>query len=99
MGQYLGELTSSGSTDAVVVKGNTSHTLQINVTAVTTSIDYNILGSLDGTNYFDLESTNVQKTATGVFYLSYSDLPLTHIKGSFEAGTGTLQFTYQGNTN
>ena len=80
MGHYLGELTSASSTDALVVKGNVSHTVQIKVAAVTTSIDYNILGSLDGTNYFDLESSNVQKTATGTFYLNYSDLPLTHIK-------------------
>jgi hypothetical protein len=103
MAHKFSQLTEVGDTAALQVVGNTEHLFQIVVANKNTSVDYNVLGSVDGVNYFDLESSDVQKTANGTYYLSYSGLPLVFVKGSFRAEAGgtavTLDITYQGSGN
>jgi len=103
MGHKFTQLTAAGDTDALNVSGNTDHTFQFVVAAINTSIDFNAKGSLDGTNYFDLSASDVQKTANGAYYISYSGTPLNFVKGTFAAEAGgtavTLDIIYQGSSN
>ena len=67
MGYQFTQLTAVGNTEAITVKGNINHTFQVVVANKNTSVDYNVQGSLDGTNFFDLSSSDVQQTADGTY--------------------------------
>lgn len=102
MGYKFDQLTAVGNTDALDVRSNINHTFQVVVANKNTSVDYNVQGSVDGTNYFDLESSDVQQTTNGAYYLTYANLPLVKVRCSMRAEVGgtavTLDFTYEGNT-
>lgn len=101
MGYKFTQLTAVGNTEAITVKGNINHTFQVVVANTDTSVDYNVQGSLDGTNFFDLAASDVQQTADGTYYLTYANTPLVEVRCSFTAEAGgtavTLDFTYEGN--
>lgn len=59
----LGTLTAAGVTAAQQVTG-ANMTFQVTVSSIGTNVVIRFEGSLDGTNYFNLNSTNVDTTIT-----------------------------------
>ena len=100
MGYKFTQLTAAGNTESISVKSENHHTFQVVVASINTSVDYNVQGSLDGTNFFDLEASDIQQTANGTYYLTYPNMPLQEVRCSFKAEAGgtavTLDFTYEG---
>lgn len=87
------QLTAQGETASVNVENAHHLTLQIVVAAIDTSVDYNVQGSLDDTNWFDLETADVQKTANGTFFLRYENLKAKFVRFSFRAEAGGTAVT------
>lgn len=84
----LTQLTAPGTTAVVDVVPYKQHTVQYKVASINTSVDVNVQGSVDGNNFFNLESSNVQKTANGTYYLNYKNLPLARMRFNFAAEAG-----------
>ena len=87
------QLTAVGLSSAVDVAAYKHHTVQYIIANVNTSVDINVSGSLDGNDYFDLESSDVQKTGNGTFYLNYKNLPLAKLKFEVAAEAGGTTVT------
>jgi hypothetical protein len=96
-------LTATGATEAFkVFEQNLSapinYVAQITVASITTSVVVKIEGSLDGTNYFNLNSSgNTTISANGTTFLSYTNIPLKYIRGNLvtiTAGTPTVSFVF-----
>ena len=81
-------LTEVGETSALNVLNYKYHTVQITVAAIDSTVDINVKGSLDGDDYFDLESTDVQYSANGTYSLDYCK-KLKYIKFAMTAESGT----------
>lgn len=103
MAHKFAQLTAAGNTDSHKVVGFTDHLFTVTVANKNTSVDYNVQGTIDNTNWFDLETSDVQQTANGTYYLSYNGLALVSVRGSFRAEVGgtdvTLDIAYQGSSD
>ena len=56
------QLTAAGSTAALFVLGNAYHTIAYTVAAINTSVTVKAEGSLDNTNWFNLDSQDATTT-------------------------------------
>jgi hypothetical protein len=68
------------------------HSVAVTVANIDTSVDYNIQGTLDGSTWFDLESSDIQQTSNGTYHHTY-DLPLRDIRLNFTAEAGGAAVT------
>ena len=94
------QLIAPGVTAAVDASEVNNHVFQIKVAAINTSVDVNIEGSLDGTNYFQIKAADVQYIANGAYYISENDLQVKFVRFSFVSEVGgtaaTLDVVYLG---
>ena len=68
------QLVAPGVTPAVDVDAVNNHVFQIKLANKDTSVDVNLEGSLDGTNFFKIKAADVQYTTDGMYYLTETDL-------------------------
>jgi len=84
----LTQLIAPGLSSVVDVTAYKHHTVQYTIATINTSVDVNVQGSLDGNVFFDLESSDVTRTANGTFFLNYKNLPMARVKFNFVAEVG-----------
>jgi hypothetical protein len=97
---YPTALTSAGTTAALDVAvqdvvAATTYGVQVKVATVGTNVVVRIEGSLDGTNFFNLDTGDKTLTANGTYFYNYADRPLKQIRGnlvSISTGTPTVTF-------
>ena len=97
---YPTALTSAGTTSALDVAvqdviAATTFGVQVKVATVGTNVVVRVEGSLDGTNFFNLDASDKTLTANGTYFYNYSNMPLKQIRGnlvSISAGTPTVTF-------
>ncbi len=98
--QTFTQLTAPGATAAVNVNAINNHVFQVKLASKNTSVDVNIEGSLDGTNYFKIKASDVQYTANGNYYITETNLQVKFIRFSFVSEIGgtaaTLDVVYLG---
>jgi hypothetical protein len=95
------QLTAAGVTTALNVGDLTEHVLQYKVAAINDNVVLRMEGSVDGTNFFNLSSENVDVTVvaneTNAFVYSGK---VNYIRGRFVSETGgtdaTVDFSYTG---
>lgn len=95
------QLTAPGATDALEVKSLRYHTLAYTVAAINTNVVLRAEGSIDGTNWFNLDGTDsdtvVTANGTNAFVFFGN---LSYIRGQFVSETGgtaaTVNFRYLG---
>lgn len=99
--QTFTQLVAPGVTAAVNVNAINNHVFQVKLAAKDTSVDVNIEGSLDGTNYFAIKAADVQYSANGTYYITETNLQVKFIRFSFVSEIGgtaaTLDVVYLGN--
>jgi hypothetical protein len=97
---YPTALTSAGTTAALDVAvqdivAATTYGVQVKVATVGTNVVVRVEGSLNGTDFFNLDTTDKTLTANGTYFYSYSNLPLKQLRGnlvSILTGTPTVTF-------
>lgn len=97
---YPPALTATGTTaslDVAVqdVVAATTFGVQVKVASVGTNVVVRVEGSLNGTDFFNLDASDKTLTANGVYFYNYTDRPLKVIRGnlvSISAGTPTVTF-------
>ena len=77
------QLTAPGVTPAVDADAVNNHVFSVKVAAIDTSVDVNIEGSLDGTNYFSFKSSDVQYVANGTYLLSVKGMQVKFVRFRF----------------
>lgn len=69
---------------------------QINATSVVTNVVVRAEGSLDGTNYFNMGSSDTTISSSGVSKLVFTAMPVKYVRGtlvSITGGTPSVAFT------
>jgi hypothetical protein len=97
---YPTALTATGTTtnlDVAVqdVVAATTFGVQVKVASVGTNVVVRVEGSLNGTDFFNLDASDKTLTSNGVYFYNYTDRPLKTIRGnlvSISAGTPTVTF-------
>ena len=64
------------------------HTFIVTVSTVDTSVDFNLQTSIDGTNWADLNSSDIQKSANGSFLYNYTGIHSMLVRGAYTAQVG-----------
>lgn len=78
-------------TPSISASESINHTFQVKFTMAGTEVTYNAQGSLDGVNFFDIESSDVQKTAAGTYYINKGNAPLDYVRFNVvSTGGGTI---------
>lgn len=95
------QLTAPGTTDALEVKSLKYHTLAYTVTSINTNVVLRAEGSLDGTNWFNLDGNDTDVTVssnTSNAFVFFGNL--SNIRGNFVSETGgtaaKVDFVYSG---
>ena len=93
----LGTLTSAGVTDFANSSESDNAVFQVTVTTIGTNVVVRFEGSLDATNWFNLDSNNVDTTITanGTYGYSMMQAPVPYVRGrlvSISTGTPTVVF-------
>ena len=94
----LGALTAAGSTNPQQVNGLKNHVFQVTTSNHSVDIVFKCEGSLDGTNWMNLDADNGNQTVTAngtTGYYKY-DTPLEYVRITFVSGTGTITTLYAG---
>ncbi len=97
---YPAALTATGTTanfDVAVqdVAAATIFGVQVKVASVSTNVVIRIEGSLNGTDFFNLDTSDKTLTSNGVYFYNYTDRPLKTIRCnlvSITGGTPTVTF-------
>jgi hypothetical protein len=93
----LGTLTSAGVTEFANSSESDNAVFQVTVTTIGTNVVVRFEGSLDATNWFNLDSNNVDTTITanGTYGYSMMQAPVPYVRGrlvSISTGTPTVVF-------
>jgi hypothetical protein len=93
----LGTLTAAGATDFANSSRADNAVFQVTVTAIGTNVVVRFEGSLDATNWFNLDSNNVDTTITanGTYGYSMMQAPVVYMRGrlvSLSGGTPSVVF-------
>lgn len=94
----LGALTSAGSTTPQQVNGLKNHVFQVTTSDYSLDVVFKCEGSLDGTNWMNLDADNASQTVTAngtTGYYMYNT-PLEYVRITFVSGTGTITTLYAG---
>lgn len=98
--QTFVQLTAPGLSAAVSGNAINNHAFQVKVAAIDTSVDVNILGTLDGTNYFKIKAADIQYTANGTYLIKEENLQVKFVKFQFVSEVGgtaaTIDVVYLG---
>lgn len=96
------QLTAAGSTEALDVTPYSEHTFQIVVATIDTTVNVRTEGSVDGTNWFNLDDTgaDTQYSANGAYLMHKSGFRCRWVRFTFvsEAGgaAATIDVDYTG---
>jgi len=94
------QLIAPGVTAAIPVGAINKHVFQVKVASIDTSVDVNIEGSLDGTNYFSFKATDVQYTADGTYLIEENNIQVNFVRFRFVSEltltTATIDVVYLG---
>ncbi len=98
---YPAALTATGTTanfDVAVqdVAAATNFGVQVKVASVGTNVIVRVEGSLNGTDFFNLDASDKTLTANGVYFYNYADRPLKTIRCNLvtiNSGTPTVTFS------
>jgi len=93
----LGTLTAAGATDFANSSRADNAVFQVTVTTIGTNVVVRFEGSLDATNWFNLDSNNVDTTITanGTYGYSMMQAPVAYMRGrlvSLSGGTPSVVF-------
>lgn len=95
------QLTAPGATAELEVKSLKYHTLAYTITAIDTNVVLRAEGSLDGTNWFNLDGNNTDITVssnTSNAFVFFGNI--SYIRGQFVSETGgtaaKVNFRYSG---
>jgi len=93
----LGTLTSAGATDFANSSRADNAVFQVTVSSIGTNVVIRFEGSLDATNWFNLDSNNVDTTITanGTYGYSMMQAPVVFMRGrlvSLSGGTPSVVF-------
>ena len=77
----LGSIDTSGNTTTYHINVNNydSHTIQFTAADVSNNVVVRMQGSIDGTNWFNMESADTTITASGT-YVIHSTIPTVYIR-------------------
>ena len=94
----LGALSAAGSTNPQQVNGLKNHVFQVTISNYSVDVVFKCEGSLDGTNWMNLDADNSSQTvkANGTTGYYKSDTPLEYVRITFVSGTGTITTQYAG---
>jgi len=96
------QLTAAGSTAVVNTEDYHNHTFSITLAAVDTSVDIRIEGSLDNSNWFNMDDTgnDTQYTTNGTYLIHKPNFKTKYVRFTFVSEVGgtaaTLDVTYMG---
>ena len=81
---------------------NTDHTFVYTTTGVSTNVIFNIQGTIDGSNYFDVFASDTTVTSDTTGYLNKTNFPVRAVRVNWisKSGVGTtpnLSVKYEGN--
>ena len=93
----LGTLTSAGTTDFANSASADNAVFQVTVSSIGTNVVVRLEGSLDATNWFNLDSANTDTTITANGTTGYSlmQAPVVYVRGrlvSVSGGTPSVVF-------
>lgn len=93
----LGTLTAAGATDYASSSRSDNATFQVTVSSIGTNVVIRFEGSLDATNWFNLDSNNVDTTITANGTTGYTMMqaPVAFMRGrlvSLSGGTPSVVF-------
>jgi hypothetical protein len=92
----LGTLTAAGTTDFQALGTQDNVVFQVAVSSIGTNVVIRLEGSLDATNWFNLNSAgDVTVTANGVLGYSLVQVPVPYVRGrlaSFSGGSPSVVF-------
>ena len=85
-------LTAAGNTNFQSLDSGTNIAFQVTVASIGTNVVIRLSGSLDGTNFFTLQS-DVTLTANGTYGYVFANTPVRYVRGqlvSISTGTPTV---------
>ena len=85
-------LTAVGTTDFQGLDSGTNIAFQVTVASIGTNVVIRLSGSLDGTNFFTLQS-DVTLTTNGTYGYVFANTPVLYVRGelvSISTGTPTV---------
>lgn len=85
-------LTAAGNTSFQSLDSGTNIAFQVTVASIGTNVVIRLSGSLDGTNFFNLQS-DVTLTTNGTFGYVFANTPVLYVRGqlvSISTGTPTV---------
>jgi len=93
----LGTLTAAGVTDFQALGPQDNIVFQVTVSAIGTNVVIRLEGSLDATNWFNLDASEADTTITanGTTAYSVSQVPVPYVRGrlvSLSGGTPSVVF-------
>jgi len=93
----LGTLTAAGVTDYANSSRADNTVFQVTVSSISTNVVIRLEGSLDATNWFNLDSGNVDTTITanGTYAYSVMQAPVVYMRGrlvSLSGGSPSVVF-------
>ena len=97
---YPTALTAVGTTAALDVAvqdllAATTFGVQVKVASIGTNVVVRVEGTLDGTNFFNLDTADKTLTANGTYFYNYTGRPLKQIRGNLVSiSTGTPSVTF-----
>lgn len=93
----LGTLTSAGTTSFAGGESADNAVFQVTVSSIGTNVVIRLEGSIDATNWFNLDSNNVDTTITanGTYGYALVQVPVVYLRGrlvSVLGGTPSVAF-------
>ena len=93
----LGTLTSAGTTDFQGLGSQDNLVFQVTVSSIGTNVVIRLEGSLDATNWFNLDALEADATLTanGITAYSLSQVPVPYVRGrlvSLSGGSPSVVF-------
>jgi len=91
----LDQLTAPGSSPEINMLDYHNVGFQVKVAAINTSVDVRIEGSMDNTNWFNLDDsgTDVQYTANGTYYIHKDNFSCKYVRFTFVSEVGGTAVT------
>jgi hypothetical protein len=89
------QLTAAGSTAATNVRPYSNITFQILIATIDTSVTVRVEGSMDNTNWFNMNDAGVDTTytANGTYQLSKSNVAVEYVRFTFVSEVGGANAT------
>jgi hypothetical protein len=93
----LGTLTQAGTTDFQALGPQDNVLFQVTVSSIGTNVVIRLEGSVDGTNWFNLDANNTDTTLTanGTYGYALVQVPVPYVRGrlvSLSGGTPSVVF-------